>query len=328
MLRFSNFGSAQLASNLSATATSLRVESGKGSLFPSLTSPDTFQAVIFNVSGLFEIVTCTGRSGDVLTVVRGREGTSPRAWTTAARIELRVTAAVLDAMLQKTGGVMTGNLDMGGNSILNATLPQQSSFTDIRFATARPPTDVSTYQIGWLRSGRFSVGGPSSDDASVVITRAELRSMVFFYAGPAPIPPPWVLCNGLNGTPDLRDRFLVMAGTAYPSGSASASKLTTTMPKTSAAGAVAAARTGMTALTIAQMPAHSHTITGRQTSGNNTGNASAGTVGLSIPDLTTSSVGGGQGHDHSIPAIPNHQHDVPLPAFYALAPVMYNPSLL
>lgn len=29
------------------------------------------------------------------------------------------------------------------------------------------------------------------------------------------IPPGWVICDGNNGTPDLRDRFLVGAGSAY-----------------------------------------------------------------------------------------------------------------
>lgn len=327
--RFSNAASSGLAAGLSATSTVLTLEAGAGSKFPSITAPDTFQAVIFDPSGVFEIVTCTARTGDSLTIVRAREGTTARTWDTTARIELRLTAAVMNSFLQVTGGTMTGDLDMTGNKILNAVLPSTGSFAQLKFTEALPSSGIATHRIGWFGpGGQFTVGGPTADNASVVVTRQELRNMVFFYSGPAPIPSPWVLCNGANGTPDLRDRFLVMAGTAFPAGSASAGKLTTTLPKTSAAGAVAAGRTGMTALTVAQMPAHTHTITGRQTSGNNTGTASAGTAGSAIPDLTTSSVGSGQGHDHSIPAIPNHQHDVPLPAYYALAPVMYNPNLL
>ena len=34
----------------------------------------------------------------------------------------------------------------------------------------------------------------------------------------ASIPPGWVLCNGSNGTPDLRDRFLCGAGDTYTPG--------------------------------------------------------------------------------------------------------------
>jgi len=32
------------------------------------------------------------------------------------------------------------------------------------------------------------------------------------------IPPGWYLCDGTNGTPDLRDRFLVGAGSSYAVG--------------------------------------------------------------------------------------------------------------
>lgn len=34
----------------------------------------------------------------------------------------------------------------------------------------------------------------------------------------ASIPPGWVLCNGSNGTPDLRNRFLCGAGDSYTPG--------------------------------------------------------------------------------------------------------------
>lgn len=54
----------------------------------------------------------------------------------------------------------------------------------------------------------------------------------------ASIPSGWALCNGLNGTPDLRDRFIIGAGNTY-----------------------AVAATGGEAthtLTAAEMPSHSH----------------------------------------------------------------------
>lgn len=328
MLKFSNAASAQLAANISSTATTLSVEPGKGLLFPSITPPDTFQAVLFDASGLFEIVTCTARNGDVMTVVRGREGSLARSWTTSAKIELRLTAGVLEQFLQLSGGRLTGALDMNGNQILNAVLPQTSEFTSLRVGTITPLSGVQTHQIGWLRSGRFSVGGPNADDASVVVTRAELRYMVFFYSGPSPIPTPWILCNGLNGTPDLRDRFLIMAGASFPQDSKSEFKQSNQHVIARAAGGQPASRTGMTTLTIAQIPAHTHAITPRQTSSNNTGTVTAGTSGTAIADGVTSSTGGGQGHDHSIAAIPAHTHEVDLPGYYALAPVMYNPALL
>ena len=55
------------------------------------------------------------------------------------------------------------------------------------------------------------------------------------------IPTGWLLCDGSNGTPDLRDRFIVGAGSTYS-------------PK--ATGGEATHK-----LTIAEIPSHSHTAT-------------------------------------------------------------------
>ena len=54
------------------------------------------------------------------------------------------------------------------------------------------------------------------------------------------IPTGWALCNGTNGTPDLRDRFIVGSGSTYSIGNTGGSASVT--------------------LTTAQMPSHTHTI--------------------------------------------------------------------
>jgi microcystin-dependent protein len=56
------------------------------------------------------------------------------------------------------------------------------------------------------------------------------------------IPAGWLLCNGTSGTPDLRDRFVVGAGSTY------------------AVGATGGAAT--VALVEANLPAHTHTVNG------------------------------------------------------------------
>lgn len=56
------------------------------------------------------------------------------------------------------------------------------------------------------------------------------------------IPGSWHLCDGTSGTPDLRGRFIVGAGGSY------------------AVGSTGGAET--VALTVDQMPVHSHSITG------------------------------------------------------------------
>jgi len=41
------------------------------------------------------------------------------------------------------------------------------------------------------------------------------RTIVLWHGAIVDIPAGWLLCNGANGTPDLRNRFLVGAGDTY-----------------------------------------------------------------------------------------------------------------
>ena len=54
-------------------------------------------------------------------------------------------------------------------------------------------------------------------------------AIIMWSGGVDQVPPGWALCDGTNETPDLRDRFIVAAGGAYPvedTGGAAAHKLT------------------------------------------------------------------------------------------------------
>ena len=71
------------------------------------------------------------------------------------------------------------------------------------------------------------------------------RGAILMWSGSiANIPSGWVLCNGANGTPNLMDRFIVGAGSTYA--------------VTNTGGATAASVT----LTTAQMPSHTHSLSG------------------------------------------------------------------
>lgn len=73
-----------LASGINDSVTSLDVAAGEGALFPS-TYP-------FHISIDSEILSCTNRSTDTLTVTRHQQGTSAAAHSAGAAVELRVTA--------------------------------------------------------------------------------------------------------------------------------------------------------------------------------------------------------------------------------------------
>lgn len=91
-VKFSNNGHSTLASSISTSDTSITVASGHGARFPSLSSGEYFYATLIDSSNNLEIVKCTARSSDVLTVTRAQESTTARAYAIGDRIELRVTA--------------------------------------------------------------------------------------------------------------------------------------------------------------------------------------------------------------------------------------------
>ena len=99
------------------------------------------------------------------------------------------------------------------------------------------------------------------------------------------IPSGWVLCNGSNSTPDLRDRFVVGAGSAYSVGNPGGSSSVT--------------------LTVNQIPAHGHTIpraSGTETNFDNTGlRGGPGYYTNTAYWLTSYNTGGGQAHENRPP---------------------------
>lgn len=94
-LKLKNDAISRLASGISSSATTIVLTPGAGLLFPTLSSGDYFPATIIKSDGSREIVRVTGRSTDVLTVVRAQEGTVALAFNANDRIELRLTAGTL-----------------------------------------------------------------------------------------------------------------------------------------------------------------------------------------------------------------------------------------
>lgn len=100
-----------LAASISAVVTTITVDVGHGSRFPTISDGNFFYATLIDVSNVLEIVKVVGRAGDVFTVTRGQDGTIGHAYTAGDRIELRPTAALFDNKLSKGGGVMTGHIE-------------------------------------------------------------------------------------------------------------------------------------------------------------------------------------------------------------------------
>lgn len=109
------------------------------------------------------------------------------------------------------------------------------------------------------------------------------------------IPDGWVLCDGENNTPDLRDRFIIGAGGNTPVADIGGNTSSTV---------TLSGRTGGTAITIDQMPSHSHIIGSTFVTDSERRelvNSSYDYIRFVGTSTTTASyTGGNQAHDHSI----------------------------
>lgn len=115
VMKYTNNASADLATSITSSATSIVVQSGSGSRFPALAAGDYFFATLIDSSNNIEIVRVTARSADTLTVVRAQDGTTARSYPAGAKIELRIVAAGLGEFMQRDGTVTpTANQPMGG----------------------------------------------------------------------------------------------------------------------------------------------------------------------------------------------------------------------
>lgn len=158
-------------------------------------------------------------------------------------------------------------------------------------------------------SDGLTAGTPSADNLLTenAIHKILPKGSIIMWSGTT-VPAGWALCDGTNGTPDLKDRFIVGAGSKYSVGNKGGAD--------------------SVALSSSQMPSHSHTgstssggshsHTGNDyqkyaTSGsgqatvNNSGNTGDGKATISSTgsahshSFTTNSAGGGQAHENRPP---------------------------
>lgn len=157
-----------------------------------------------------------------------------------------------------------------------------------------------------------------------------MKGVIVMWSGSADnIPEGWALCDGTNGTPDLRDRFIVGAGREYAVGATGGAKevtLTTAqMPKHSHTGSTNSAGAHTHTGTTNTAGAHTHsytrysrtervsqiTLTANALLGTSTVNTSSAgahshtlninSAGAHTHTVTTNEVGGGQPHENRPP---------------------------
>ena len=92
-LNLTNQAVSLLAANITAIATVMTVTPGDGNLkFPTTAGGKYFMVFLVKADKTYEIVKCTSRTGDSLTIERGAEGTVALPFTTGDAVGVRVTA--------------------------------------------------------------------------------------------------------------------------------------------------------------------------------------------------------------------------------------------
>jgi len=192
-------------------------------------------------------------------------------------------------------------------------------------------------------TGNLHLDGSAGTSGQVIVSagsgntpvwgNAFVAGMIMLWSGSsASIPSGWLLCDGTNGTPDLRNRFVVGAGSTYAVGDTGGSVTST--------GTISGT-VGNTSLTEAQMPKHWHRMVGPfGTTNVQGGEFGYGNYGGGTPDdtafaygtwsaggdaasgSTTTGTSNGDPHTHSFSGTFTGSTNGNLPPYYSLCYIM------
>lgn len=168
-LKLTNNAFGTLAAGINSSATSITLTTGQGARFPTLGAGDYFYATLIDTSNNLEIVKCTARSTDVLTVVRAQETTTARAYVTGDRIEIRITAqtfldatdiTALLATKQDLSSALTTYASTGvgmRNRIINGAMIFDQRNNGAQITGAASVYTVDRFLIQGSQTGKFNV---------------------------------------------------------------------------------------------------------------------------------------------------------------------------
>lgn len=197
-------------------------------------------------------------------------------------------------------GCSPANLNNAVRSLMALLKDQQTGSSGDPFTVAG--TLVASGQAlasGTLNvTGAFQLDGTAGASGQILLSaggsntptwgNAFVAGMIMLWSGSsASIPSGWLLCDGSNSTPDLRNRFVVGATSTYAVGATGGS-----------ADAIVVSHTHTATVTD---PGHLHTAAvfqqgGANVNGNpgttlNSGNTSTATTGITVANSTTGSSG-------------------------------------
>ncbi len=229
-LKFSNNASTLLLDNILEGTTVLNILPDTGALFPKLLAPsDYFKVTLVNPGdGSYEIMHVVGVNGDTFTVERAKEHTQAKAFPQNSVVENRLTAGSIEHILNDVSATTT---EPGRIRVATAAEVKAGTVTNAAIVPAYAGSLYVPVGVVLAYSGQVDANGFVID------------------AGTSAVRLDWHVCDGTNGTPDLRDRFIVGTGSVHP--------INTSGGSFTAAPVITV---DDTTLTVAQLASHRHPV--------------------------------------------------------------------
>lgn len=295
-IKFKNNASATLSASITSTQTSVSVSTGQGALFPTLSVGDYFYVTFSDSANNLEIAKCTARASDTLTVVRGQDGTTGRAFSAGDKCELRFTAAGIEDL---GTGVNTTNLQAGTtlNGVAIVTTTGTQTLTN---KTLTNPT---------VTDGTFSnpamSGAPTAPTATAGTNNTQIATTAFVVSAIAASPLPagtrilFQQTNAPTGwTKDTTHDNKALRIVSGSAGSGGSLAFTSAFTSQAVSGTV-----GGFTLSTNEIPSHTHNIV-RAVSSAKGGVGAAFQWQTAVTSTATvtngaAATGGGGSHNHS-----------------------------
>jgi microcystin-dependent protein len=259
-------------------------------------------------------------AGDIVLDAAGDEVIFKDGSTNVGHVSMDSDNLTIKSLVSDKDVIFQGNDGGSGITALTLDMSEAGEATFNAGLTA-PGTITSSGTLAV--TGNLTLDGASGTSGQVLTSAGSGSTPTWATAVPSgvimlwsgatdAIPTGYVICDGNNSTPDLRDRFVVGAGSTY-SVDATGGSATVTPSGTNAG----------TALSESQLPAHNHTTTitftnGTTSSSSSTRLAGGGATTLGTQTYDTDNTGSGATHTHTFTG----DSQTNLPPYYALAYIM------
>jgi microcystin-dependent protein len=243
-----------------------------------------------------------------ISITKPTVGGSENTWGATVNTALDDVVNVLNGNTASTPDLTAGSWKVGGTAIT-------SNAADLNILSGAAAAGVTSTEFGYLD------GVTSAIQTQITSSLFPAGGIILWSGSTASIPSGWVLCDGSNSTPDLRDRFVVGAGSSYAvnatGGASSVTLATSQIPAHNHSASSSSSTTindsGHSHSISALRPSESGNTISTSTGGAavtaSTNSATTGITASTSTSTTIGNTGGGGSHENR-------------PPYYALAYIM------